>query len=57
MGGVLPIPFSEICAYANEYRITGEDQRDRLIFYVQSMDTAYMQHMSEQSKSATETKT
>lgn len=42
MGGVLPIVFSEITNWANEYRIRGEDQRDRLIFFVQSLDQAYM---------------
>jgi hypothetical protein len=44
MGGLLPIPFSEIRCYADEYGLESRDMRERLFTYVAALDRTYMAH-------------
>lgn len=57
MGGWLPIIFSEIMHYADEYHIRSSDQRERLTIYVQDLDQTYLAHFAEQSKRENDIKT
>lgn len=54
-GGVPPIIFSEIVCWLNEYKVTQEDLRDRLILFVQVIDSVFIETTAARiSKSQTE---
>ena len=52
MGGMLPIVFSEIVKWLDEYQIYSPDSRDKLIYFVQAMDESFLEHARKMSKAA-----
>jgi hypothetical protein len=50
MGGVMPIPMSEIFAYANLFRYDSQDEREILVVTVQALDSEYLKHIRSKSE-------
>lgn len=50
MGGPLPIAISEILAWADYNRITDDDDRDRLLTLIKSMDNEWLTMVSKKEK-------
>jgi len=48
MSGIMPIPFSAICKYAECYKIAGEDFED-LRHFVRVLDNTLLQHHEQKS--------
>jgi hypothetical protein len=50
MGGVGPIPLSEIEAYLRIYGVVDQDEREEFVLFMQRMDAVYLQHHAEKAK-------
>lgn len=54
--GLNPIPVSEIKALAELYQLRNLDDRENLLTFVQTLDTAYLKHLKDKEKSEREAK-
>jgi hypothetical protein len=50
MAGPLPIPISEILSYCIMFQIDKLTERERILKYVNQLDSVYLDHIAEKQK-------
>jgi hypothetical protein len=56
MGGVGPIPISEVLAYFEVFEVRDPDERETYVTMIQALDSVYLQKQSERSGSGAKSK-